>query len=270
MDANVRLPCFLIAWCFWSAVLVCGDVVLRRNGYTGVTIALSPRVSQDRLPDEFAETITQLVDSASKKIYQELSGRAFFEEVTLLIPNSLNASAIAGSIVTVSSRPSFGSAHFWIEPDEGCVFGANPYTLQYGSCGVRGLRTMLPLSHAVQTKGDAMAREWFRLRYGVFSEQPPQDEPMQLPDAAASKHAVLCGSKKPLDVILQSDDFHGVNLGRESSFKKVRLNVVQEAPLRVVVVWNVEAKTFPKVHRIGRLSELCRNSRRPWLQRAPT
>lgn len=243
MPANFCPPCFLVAWCLWSSVSVRGDVVLRRNGYTGVNIALSPRVSPEGLPDEFAETIAQLVDSASKKIYQELGGRAFFEEVTLLVPSSVNASAIAGSVAAVSSRPSFGSAHFWIEADEGCVFGANPYTLQYGSCGVRGLRTMLPLSHAVQTKGDAMARQWYRLRYGVFCEQPLQDDPTQSPEvAAALKHAILCGSRKPLDVILQSDDFRGVNLSRESSFKRVRLNVVQEAALRVVVVWNVEAK----------------------------
>lgn len=223
--------------------------MLHRNGYTGVTIALSSRILGERLPDNFANIVAELVESASKKVYAELDGRAFFREITLLVPSSLNASAIVETNSTsgdfniaVSSRPSFGSAHFVIEADKGVLFGEHPYTLQYGSCGVQGLRTVLPFSSVVKIDGVAMAKEWLRFRYGVFSEEPVLNDPLYSPAAAATKQGVLCESRSARDVINQSDDFSGVNLSGSSPYERVKLNIVQEAPLRLVVVWNVESK----------------------------
>ncbi|KAK8783157.1 hypothetical protein V5799_015507 [Amblyomma americanum] len=242
------LPIILVAACTtWNSLVVRCDIVLRRNAYTGITVALSPQIPPERLPDGFARTIAELVESASRKVYQYLNGRAFFDEVTLLVPSSLNASALVDKSsgtdleVTVSSRPSFGSAHFVIVPDEGSVFGEHPYTLQYGPCGVPGLRTVLPFSYAAKVDGAAMAEEWYRLRYGVFSEEPVPNDPLYSPEVAVSKQRVLCDGKSAWDVIFSSNDFSDV-IGQEYSYKRVKLNVVQEAPLRIVVVWNVESK----------------------------
>lgn len=246
----VRVPLLLVASCLCGSVVAQGNVVLRRNGYTGVTIAVSPRISQASLPDDFAHTVAELVELASKKVYQELGpGRAFFQEVTLLVPSSLSASTIVDSNrsshdlkITVSSRPSFSSSHFVIEPDKGALFGEHPYTLQYGSCGVQGLRTVLPFSSVVKIDGEAMAAEWLRLRYGVFSEELVPDDPLYSPEAAVTKQAVLCETRSARDVIYQSDDFRGVNLRGESPYERAKLNIVQEAPLHLVVVWNVESR----------------------------
>ncbi|XP_065283483.1 calcium-activated chloride channel regulator 2-like [Dermacentor albipictus] len=245
----VCVALLLVISCLCGSVVSQGNVVLRRNGYTGVTIALSPRISQGSLPDDFAHTVAELVEVASKKVYRELvPGRAFFREVTLLVPSSLSASNIVDSNrssddvkITLSSRPSFSSSHFVIEPDKGALFGEHPYTLQYGSCGVQGLRTVLPFSSVVKIDGKAMAAEWLRLRYGVFSEEPLPNDPLYSPDANATKQGVLCETRSALRVILESGDFSGVNLEGESPYERAKLNIVQEAPLHLVVVWNVES-----------------------------
>lgn len=236
----------LVASCLCGLSVVQGSTVLRRNGYRGVTVAVSPRITPDSLPDNFANIVAELVESASKKVYRDLGGRAFFEEVTLLVPSSLNASTIVEANrssddvkITVSSRPTFGSAHFVVESDKGVLFGEHPYTLQYGPCGAQGLRTVMPLSAVVKIDGEAMATEWFRLRYGVFSEETLPNDPLY---STVAKQDVLCETRSARDVIDQSKDFSGVNLSGTSPYKRVRLNIVQEAPVRLVVVWNIESK----------------------------
>ncbi|CAN7937579.1 unnamed protein product, partial [Ixodes hexagonus] len=228
----------LLLWSAWCS-RASGDVVLSNNGYKGVTVALSPRVPAESLRPDFLQSLVELLNSASRAVFKETNHRAFFEEVTLVVPRSLDAENFPnGTDITVSSNPSFKSAHVLIEPDSGVLFGGSPYTLQYGPCGTPGLRTVLPVSNVVGQNGSAMAREWLRLRYGVFTEDFIPNDPLYS-EHSPSKQEVLCFSKSCHDVVMASSDFRGVNLSGESVLKGVRLNVIKEAPLRLVVVWNI-------------------------------
>ncbi|EEC07637.1 calcium activated chlorine channel, putative [Ixodes scapularis] len=149
------------AWSLWFmwCLNVNGDVVLTNNGYKGVTVALSPRLSAENLPPEFLRDLLELLNSASQAVFKETDDRAFFEEVTLVVPESLDAeNFLNGTTIKTSSNPSFKSAHVLIESDNGAVFGRSPYTLQYGPCGTPGLRIVLPVSNVLGQNGSAMAQ----------------------------------------------------------------------------------------------------------------
>ncbi|KAL3206705.1 hypothetical protein MRX96_039958 [Rhipicephalus microplus] len=173
---------------------------------------LSPRILRERLPDDFANIIAELVDSASKKVYGELDGRAFFKEVTLLVPSSFNASAI------VESNSTSDDLHI-AAYERCCLFPLSSISTVkrwpqngYVSGTAYSLNNLCPTIHCTR------------------------------PNAAATKQGVLCESRSARDVIEQSDDFSGINLSGSSPYERVKLNIVQEAPLRLVVVWNVESQ----------------------------
>lgn len=231
---------WILVW-FSCGLEVEGDVVLLRNGYRGVTVALSPRLSPADVGPDFLRSLTELLNSASQTVFKRLDGRAFFEEVTLLVPRSFDADGVFNvTDVKVSSVPNYKSAHVLIESDGDSLFGEEPYTLQYGQCGVPGLRTILPLQQVFKKDGTALGKEWFKLRYGVFSEEPIPNDPLYS-EHSFSKQKVLCSSKSALDVVLNSDDFNNINLAGESTLSSVNVIVVKEAPLKLVVVWNVES-----------------------------
>lgn len=239
------------AWSLWFmwCLNVNGDVVLTNNGYKGVTVALSPRLSAENLPPEFLRDLLELLNSASQAVFKETDDRAFFEEVTLVVPESLDAeNFLNGTTIKTSSNPSFKSAHVLIESDDGALFGRSPYTLQYGPCGTPGLRIVLPVSNVLGQNGSAMAREWFRLRYGVFAEEFIPNDPLYS-EHSPSKQKVLCATQTCRDVVMRSSDFSGINLSRGSPFKRVSLSIIKEAPLRLVVVWNVGST---KVHEVDK------------------
>ncbi|XP_064459221.1 calcium-activated chloride channel regulator 2-like [Ornithodoros turicata] len=220
----------------WMCYVHC-DVSLVKNGYRGIVVALSPSVQVEDAQAVFT-SLQNVFSSASRAVFDKLEKRAFFEEITLLLPKEskfeeqLNLSDVS---YTNSSRPNYDSAHFVIETQG--VFGQNPYTLQFGPCGTQGLRTIVPLPFLNANNGDVLAEEWLRYRYGVFSTEQFPGDPLYS-QGVPSKQDVLCGSSVR-DVILQSADFKGINTAGESQWKQPAFTIVKEAPLRFVMAWDV-------------------------------
>ncbi|XP_064459217.1 calcium-activated chloride channel regulator 2-like [Ornithodoros turicata] len=225
---------FLLALC---VCFVHCDISLVKNGYKGIVVALSPSVQVEDAQAVFT-SLQNVFSSASRAVFDKLEKRAFFEEITLLLPKGskfeeqLNLSDVS---YTISSRPSYDSAHFVIETQG--VFGQNPYTLQFGPCGTQGLRAIVPLPLLNANNGDVLAEEWIRYRYGVFSTEQFPGDPLYS-QGVPSKQDVLCGSSVR-DVIFRSEDFKDINLAGESQWKQPAFKIVKEAPLRFVVAWDV-------------------------------
>merc|ERR1719239_764241 len=162
--------------CCWISLLLLGlpltssRVSISENGYKGVVIAVSPEEAED---PALVESIKKLFTSASAELYGATRQRAFFKEVTILVPQSWS----------IASEPSvdetFEDAEFRVGPSNP-VYGHNPYTVQNRDCGDPGdfthLTSWFVLNHATDASTEfgrtdkVIVHEWAKLRWGVFEE----------------------------------------------------------------------------------------------------
>ena len=147
-----------------------GRTSISENGYTGVVIAVSPEEAEDHA---LVEAIKELFTSASAELYGATRQRAFFREVTILVPQSWS----------IASEPSvdetFEDAEFRVGPANP-VYGHNPYTVQNRDCGDPGefthitpwfvLNHMSNASSEFGRRDKVIVHEWAKLRWGVFEE----------------------------------------------------------------------------------------------------
>ena len=150
--------------------VVIGRTSISENGYTGVVIAVSPEEAED---PALVEAIKELFTSASAELYGATRQRAFFREVTILVPQSWS----------IASEPSvdetFEDAEFRVGPANP-VYGHNPYTVQNRDCGDPGefthitpwfvLNHMSNASSEFGRRDKVIVHEWAKLRWGVFEE----------------------------------------------------------------------------------------------------
>ena len=109
---------------FWLLLLgfplVSSRVSLVNNGYKGLVVAISPEEQEN---SGLIDSIKTLFTSASAELFKVTGGRAFFEEVTILIPMAWNLS-VEGSV-----DETFEEAEFRVAPSNP-AYGHNPYTIQ--------------------------------------------------------------------------------------------------------------------------------------------
>merc|ERR1711971_216439 len=161
--------------CWVSLLLLClprssSRASISENGYAGVVIVVSPEESEN---PALVESIKKLFTSASAELYGATRQRAFFSEVTILVPQSWS----------IASEPSvdetFEDAEFRLGPSNP-VYGHNPYTVQNRDCGDPGdfthLTSWFVLNHATNASTEfgrtdkVIVHEWAKLRWGVFEE----------------------------------------------------------------------------------------------------
>ncbi|GAB6022221.1 chloride channel [Chamberlinius hualienensis] len=189
-------------------------VTLENNGYKGLVVAIHKNIPEDpKLIDRIKEMLTK----ASEQLYSATKRRAFFEEVTIVVPSTWTYKD--GRYEVVQGGDRFTKADVRVdEPNP--TFGDTPYTEQPGECGEPGEYIHLtpefligqlkkleeaaaaengeePLgdqpkedeSHIVETYdenpfgdlGRVFVHEWAHLRYGTFDEHGYQsDEQMPL------------------------------------------------------------------------------------------
>ena len=151
--------------------LVFGRASISENGYSGVVIAVSPEEAED---PALVEAIKELFTSASAELYGATRQRAFFKEVTILVPQSWSMPSAEPSV-----DETFEDAEFRVGPANP-VYGHNPYTVQNRDCGDPGDFTHLtswfvlnPANNATTEFGrtdKVIVHEWAKLRWGVFEE----------------------------------------------------------------------------------------------------
>ena len=135
-----------------------------------------------------------MLQESSNALCTALEGRAYFRDVTILIPShwAANRNCLADTNIT------WARTHMadLIVGQDHPVFGSQSFTLNYGGCGVSSLPVRLPIGYLtaparglfsfsflwswwitsfflisiVYLSGVAIAHEWFHYRYGVFDE----------------------------------------------------------------------------------------------------
>merc|ERR550519_2592744 len=77
--------------------MVIGRASISENGYRGVVVAVSPEEAED---PALVEAIKELFTSASAELYGATRQRAFFKEVTILLPQSWSMTSWTSSGAT--------------------------------------------------------------------------------------------------------------------------------------------------------------------------
>ena len=149
--------------------MVLGGASISENGYQGVVIAVSPEEAED---PALVEAIKELFTSASAELYGATRQRAFFKEVTILVPQSWSMAPTEPSV-----DETFEDAEFRVGPANP-VYGHNPYTVQNRDCGDPGDFTHLTSWFVLNQANNAttefgrtdkvIVHEWAKLRWGVF------------------------------------------------------------------------------------------------------
>jgi len=145
------------------------NVKLVSNGYEGVVIAINPNVKEDA---NIINSLKKIWTEASKSLYIATKKRAYFREITILVPNTWTNDNYESS-----GQISYEKADVLIA-DAHPGHGNEPYTLHFGMCGGHGEYIHLTPDYVVNDtyteswgpKGKVMVHEWAHLRWGVFDE----------------------------------------------------------------------------------------------------
>ncbi|KAI1286907.1 Calcium-activated chloride channel regulator 1 [Halotydeus destructor] len=155
-------------------------IELNNNEYTGIVVGFSPDIPDDsRQRESLVQEVQSLLESASDLLYQATEERSFFKEVTFLIPKNWDLgqwSLVNGGNVKRHRTLKLSDADFVVK-SQGEAFTDNPFTIQYGGCGVPGLQMQLSQRFLTDSTGPsgqerakAIVRQWTHYRYGTFSE----------------------------------------------------------------------------------------------------
>jgi len=145
------------------------NVKLVSNGYEGVVIAINPSVKEDA---NIIQSLKKIWTEASESLYIATKERAYFRDITILVPNTWTAGTYQKS-----GKASYENADVLVA-DAHPGHGNEPYTLHFGLCGGHGEYIHLTPDYVANAsyveswgpKGKVMVHEWAHLRWGVFDE----------------------------------------------------------------------------------------------------
>ncbi|XP_023221389.1 calcium-activated chloride channel regulator 2-like [Centruroides sculpturatus] len=177
--------------CSFVGIWCKSSIRLENNGYTGILVAISPTI-QPVHHHMLIYDLKELLSVASEKLFHLTKRRAYFREVTFLIPSSwddLVPWIPKGETVSIANEEKYKDATIYVE--RGGAFGKTPYAIQTGGCKKEGLRIHLPLElldsynkrllkindDNTQEEARKLVFEWAKYRYGIFNEHGfPGDE----------------------------------------------------------------------------------------------
>ena len=96
-------------------------VSLVENGYEGLVVAISPEEEEN---PKLVESIKELLTKASAELYGATRQRAYFKDVTILVPQSWDLDEAEAAV-----DETFKDAEFRVAPSNP-AYGHNPYTIQ--------------------------------------------------------------------------------------------------------------------------------------------
>ncbi|XP_070558061.1 calcium-activated chloride channel regulator 1-like [Ptychodera flava] len=146
-------------------------ITLQNGEYSGILVAIHNNIPED---EAIIERIKAVLTEGSEFLLTASKRRAYFKEVTILIPKTWESKPE----YSLAKDESFERAHVIVdEPNP--AWGNNPYTLQLGGCGVRGEYIHYTPSYLLDEEtseyiwgpaGRLLVHEWGHLRYGLFDE----------------------------------------------------------------------------------------------------
>ena len=120
--------CVAMLGCCWLALLAFpfagGRLSLVENGYEGLVVAISPEEEEN---PNLVESTKDLLTKASAELYGATRQRAYFKEVTILVPQTWNLDEAEAAV-----DETYEDAEFRVAPSNP-AYGHNPYTIQVKS-----------------------------------------------------------------------------------------------------------------------------------------
>ena len=107
--------------------LAWSHVSLVDNGYEGLVVAISPEEQEN---PELVNSLKELLTKASAELYGATRQRAYFKDVTILVPKTWNLDEAEAAV-----DETFEDAEFRVAPSNP-AYGHNPYTVQV-NCNLR-------------------------------------------------------------------------------------------------------------------------------------
>ncbi|XP_015674488.1 calcium-activated chloride channel regulator 1, partial [Protobothrops mucrosquamatus] len=150
---------------------VMGTMVnLNNNGFEDIVIAINPTIPED---DKIVTNIKDMVKEASNYLISATERRFYFKSVKIIIPLTWTSKPEYKRVI----RESYEKADI-IVANPYMKSGDDPYTLQYGGCGIPGryihftpkFLTNDNLHDVYGSRGRVFVHEWAHLRWGVFDE----------------------------------------------------------------------------------------------------
>nr|XP_039272201.1 calcium-activated chloride channel regulator 1-like [Styela clava] len=148
------------------------------NGYAGVLIAIDHQVPED---ENLITAIKNMMTDASADLFTATKKRAYFREITILVPSNWTSGKYA-----VSNKEAYKYADIRIAPPHPQL-QHNPYALTYVPCGEMGGKDQyIHLTPEYMTnpkylssygpRGKVVVHEWGHYRWGVKDEYPTNDK----------------------------------------------------------------------------------------------
>ncbi|TRY61771.1 hypothetical protein TCAL_12265 [Tigriopus californicus] len=155
------------------------------GGYSGIAIRIQDSVPEERCA-EVLRNLKVVLSSASKRLHQALDERAYFKDITVIVPRNWRDSTCQTPIAAPMGGSTFVDPDILVGKDDP-IHGHSIFTQQSRSCGQRGDFMFVPylfltsLNDTWSTWGDpgkTFVHEWSKLRYGVFDEYGFVDDPL--------------------------------------------------------------------------------------------
>lgn len=112
--------------------------------------------------------------NASSELFAALDHRAYFSEITIILPNSWPSTCLPAHHHNHSSNtivPSSGETSDVTITGEHQIYRNNIWTEQAAGCGIQGRQ--IYASHSIFAQPNAgreFVNQWARYRYGIFDE----------------------------------------------------------------------------------------------------
>ncbi|XP_035676245.1 calcium-activated chloride channel regulator 4-like [Branchiostoma floridae] len=149
-------------------------IKLQNNKYTGLVIAIHRSIPQD---DGLIQAIKDAFTSASRALCQATKNRAYFANITILLPKTWNETNYPPA-----TDESFSRAAVRVDKPSP-VYGNTPYVKRAEGCGKPGEYLHLTAGFLTDPNvnttygpiGRVLVHEWGHLRWGLFDEYASED-----------------------------------------------------------------------------------------------
>ncbi|XP_055703162.1 calcium-activated chloride channel regulator 1-like [Phlebotomus papatasi] len=177
---------------FWPSL----GITITKSAYRDVVVKIEESVTREECVTILTELEASLA-SASQFLFSALDGRAYFGDITVLIPNTWPDVCLPPNrTFTTSSGERSDITLTSIHP----IHGEAIWTQQAGGCGEAGEQIFMSYTGLNRgTFAKEFVREWAKYRYGVFDERGFARDPVYPKCFMTDKRHVTGCSDSPIN-----------------------------------------------------------------------
>jgi len=251
------------SWAFLLVNLCAASAVSFDGGiYSGLQVNIREDLGTEGCR-EVLENLQSVLNASSWKLHNLTGGRAWFRDVTIVLPARWRERACQPGRKIVTKQTVVSKPDLVVTRNHP-TFGDQPWTLQAKICRGGGERVNVPSSFLDFNSSDLSDRsakfvkEWAKYRYGVFEESGFLDDPLYPPvymegnltvvnggcvgktevfcplqspynRIAPTKQNILCGGRSAWETIFDGDDLREVEGVDDSGNRQVYTLAPQES-----------------------------------------